>query len=167
MPTCSELIREELAETNPEPFDIDQAWVEQRIEEGDSLVVLNLPQERGYEAPLWVPMGGYNECPLPVYQSVIFRHFQQQYGANILAVTGDTWVLQASRRPQTAEEALQLAKEHFIFCQYVLGPADTRPLRRFFAETGCVVFLVGLGTDVLLAKLHVPKPRPKQSIVCA
>lgn len=74
---------------------------------------------------MWVPMGGYNECPLPVYQSVIFRHFQQQYGANILAVTGDTWVLQASRRPQTAEEALQLAKEHFIFCQYVLEDQPT------------------------------------------
>jgi hypothetical protein len=123
----SELVHEQLVatEASTEPFQLDREWAQDRIEDGDSLVVLNLPQERGHEAPLWIPMGGYNECPLPVYQSVIFKHFQEQYGASILAVTGDTWVLQAKRRPQTAEEALQLAKEHFIFCQYVLDDQQT------------------------------------------
>ncbi|TKI56771.1 DUF4253 domain-containing protein [Brevibacillus antibioticus] len=114
-----ELLDEQLSETETESFLISDKWVQDRLED-DALIVLELPQTSGYEAPLWVPMGGYNECPLPVYQSVIVKHWQEVYGIKILAVTEDTWIFQAGSRPQTYQEALKLAQEHFIFCQYVL-----------------------------------------------
>lgn len=115
----NELIEEQISETETEARLISKEWVQDRLEE-EELVVLSLPLASGNEAPLWIPMGGYNECPLPVYQSVIVGHWQEEYGIKILAVTEDTWIFQASTRPQTHQEALQLAKEHFIFCQYVL-----------------------------------------------
>ncbi|MFC3747690.1 DUF4253 domain-containing protein [Paenibacillus sp. GCM10012306] len=100
-------------------------WVKENIEDGDNVIILTLSAGSGYEAPLWVPMGGYNECPLPVYQSVVFKHWQEQYHVTPLAVTQDLWVLQAGTRPQTYEAALRLAKEHFIFCHYVLDQGYT------------------------------------------
>ncbi|MFF2018407.1 DUF4253 domain-containing protein [Paenibacillus sp. NPDC058177] len=100
-------------------------WVREKIEAADDVIILTLPAGSGYEAPLWVPMGGYNECPLPVYQSAVFKHWQEQYHVTPLAVTQDKWVLQAGTRPLTYEAALRLAKEHFIFCQYVLERFDT------------------------------------------
>lgn len=114
-----ELIDEQRSETETESFQISEKWVRDRLED-EALIVLELPLASGYEAPLWVPMGGYNECPLPVYQSVIVKHWQKAYGIKILAVTEDTWTFQAGSRPQTYQDALKLAQEHFIFCQYVL-----------------------------------------------
>ncbi|WP_409177751.1 DUF4253 domain-containing protein [Brevibacillus fortis] len=114
-----ELLDEQLSETETESFQISEEWVQDRLED-EALIVLELPLASGYEAPLWIPMGGYNECPLPVYQSVIVKHWQEAYGIKILAVTEDTWIFQAGSRPQTNQEALKLAQEHFIFCQYVL-----------------------------------------------
>lgn len=116
----SELLNEQLCEGEHEPFLLNVSWVQEHMEDTDDLLVLSLPLQAGYEAPLWVPMGGFNECPLPVYQSVMMKHFQEKYEVTILAVTDDTWIVQAGRRPATEEEALRLAKEHFIFCQYIL-----------------------------------------------
>lgn len=70
-------------------------------------------------------MGGFNECPLPLYQAVLFKAWKDEYGAVPLLVKEDTWVLRADKLPATDEEALQLAKEHFLFCQYVLETFDT------------------------------------------
>ncbi|WP_145036031.1 DUF4253 domain-containing protein [Paenibacillus sp. Y412MC10] len=121
----SEMLNEEFGESDTEPFDWNTTWVQGKVEEDEQVILLTLPTEAGYEAPLWVPMGGYNECPLPGYQSVIFKHFQQRYQIKIVAVSEDTWILQAGKRPQTHDEALRLAKEHFIFCQYVMDGFST------------------------------------------
>ncbi|WP_238178132.1 DUF4253 domain-containing protein [Paenibacillus contaminans] len=38
-------------------------------------------------------------------------------GRSALVVTQDTWVVRVSKRTATDAAALQLAKEHFLFCQ--------------------------------------------------
>ncbi|MEJ8304409.1 DUF4253 domain-containing protein [Saccharibacillus sacchari] len=96
----------------------DAAWVE-RNEEG-ALLLLDLPEAEAWIAALIVPMGGYNECPQPVEQAIIFRDWQKRYGAVPTAVTEDSWLLRASRLPESDKEALELAREHFMFCSYVL-----------------------------------------------
>ncbi|MGI2295334.1 DUF4253 domain-containing protein [Paenibacillus sp. GXUN7292] len=121
-----ELLNEQLCEAETEPFILNYSWIQSKIEDEDKkLIVLALSPESGFEAPLWVPMGGFNECPLPEYQSVIMKHWQENYETRALAVSDDTWVLQAGRKPSTQEEALKLAKEHFMFCQYVLESYPT------------------------------------------
>ncbi|WP_084778229.1 DUF4253 domain-containing protein [Saccharibacillus sacchari] len=94
------------------------AWVE-RNEEGE-LLLLDLPEADAWTAPLTIPMGGYNECPQPVEQAALFRDWQKRYGAVPTAVSEDSWLLRASRLPESDEEALELAREHFMFCSYVL-----------------------------------------------
>lgn len=96
----------------------DAAWVERNEENG--LLLLDLPEKEAWTVPLIVPMGGYNECPQPAEQAVLFRDWQTRYGAVPAAVTGDSWLLRASRLPESDEEALELAREHFMFCSYVL-----------------------------------------------
>lgn len=98
-------------------------WLRRHIE-GDSLA-LALPFSENYLAPLWIPMGGFNECPMPLTQSAIFRDWHHQYGAVPILVTESSWALQAESIPQTDEEALALAREHFVFCPYVLETADS------------------------------------------
>ncbi|UNK16343.1 DUF4253 domain-containing protein [Paenibacillus sp. N3/727] len=120
-----DLLSEEQCETETEPFHVTVEWLEENIEEDEELIVLILPQESGYEAPLWIPMGGFNECPFPVHQSVVIKHWQEEHGIKLLAVSDDIWVMQTGKPPQTFEEALKLAKEHFIFCSYVLEGHDS------------------------------------------
>lgn len=115
----SPLLNEQISDSAAEPFSINSEWIEQRSE-NDEIIILHLPVRSGYEAPLWIPMGGFNECPLPQYQSLIFKHWQDRYDITPLAVSEDTWIIQAGKCPETEEEALRLAKEHFIFCSYVL-----------------------------------------------
>ncbi|OWR28784.1 hypothetical protein CDO73_17310 [Saccharibacillus sp. O23] len=101
----------------------DRAWIERNEEE--ALLLLDLPEKQAWTAPLVVPMGGYNECPQPLDQAVMFRDWQRRFGAVPAAVTEDSWLLRVKQRPETDEEALDLAKEHFIFCQYVLESFQT------------------------------------------
>ncbi|OWA37895.1 hypothetical protein B9G55_02280 [Saccharibacillus sp. O16] len=116
-------IEEDRAREGSEPAWPDSTWIE-RHEEGE-LLLLDLPIADAWQAPFIVPMGGYNECPQPFEQAVLFRDWQQRFDAVPTAVAQDTWLLQVKRRPQTREEALHLAKEHVMFCQYVLESFET------------------------------------------
>ncbi len=96
----------------------DAAWAERNEEDG--LLLLDLPEADAWTAPLIIPMGGYNDCPQPAEQAIVFRDWQKRYGAVPTAVSEDSWLLRASRLPESDEEALELAREHFMFCSYVL-----------------------------------------------
>ncbi len=101
----------------------DANWAEYRQEDG--AFWLKLPEGREYEAPVIIPMGGYNECPMPEVQTAIFREWQRQYGAYPIAVSESTWIVRADRRPQTDADALAIARQHVLFCPYVLESFDT------------------------------------------
>lgn len=103
--------------------EINADWIEARMEDG--ALLLPMKADERYHAPLIIPMGGYNECPQPLYQAALFKHWQDEFEMMPLAVTQNTWVVRAGRLPATDNEALQLAKEHFMFCQYVLDSFDS------------------------------------------
>ncbi len=119
----SELVDEQLTRGSYTYPEINIDWIEARMEDG--ALLMPMKAEERYHAPLIIPMGGYNECPLPVYQAALFKHWQEEFEAAPLVVTQDTWVVQTGRLPVTDDEALQLAKEHFMFCQYVLESFDS------------------------------------------
>ncbi|MDN4620423.1 DUF4253 domain-containing protein [Paenibacillus sp. PsM32] len=101
---------------------VDSLWPDFHAasEPTDQWITLPLPDSREYIAPLMVPMGGFNECPAPILQASLFQYWHQQYKAIPIIVNESIWILQASIRPVTDEEALLLAQEHFMFCSYVL-----------------------------------------------
>ncbi|TKJ87037.1 hypothetical protein PaeCFBP13512_18970 [Paenibacillus sp. CFBP13512] len=96
-----------------------------KSEHTDEWIQLPLPAGKEYTAPLMVPMGGFNECPVPLLQASLFQYWQTKYKAIPIVVDESMWILQAHSRPQTDQEALQLAQEHFIFCSYVLESFDS------------------------------------------
>ncbi|MED1861816.1 DUF4253 domain-containing protein [Brevibacillus reuszeri] len=98
------------------------SWITDREEDG--LLLLTLPAGESQYAPLIVPMG-CNECPHPLEQDELFRQWQEEQGMVPLVVTQNTWVVRFSKRPATDAAALQLAKEHLLFCQYVLEMFDS------------------------------------------
>ncbi|MCT6925786.1 DUF4253 domain-containing protein [Metasolibacillus sp.] len=113
-------------ESDVSSFIIDEQWIDERNEyEEGKVIVMAVPTEKAFEATLWMPMGGFNECPLPLYQAMVMKHWQEQYDAKPIAVTQDCWVLKAENKPTTFEAALALAKEHVLFCQYVLEAFST------------------------------------------
>ena len=46
----------------------------------------------------------------------VHRKWREEYGAQIVGISGDTINMRVSRRPATREEALALAREQFLYC---------------------------------------------------
>lgn len=90
------------------------------------VMIAKIPTRNPWELPLWIPMGGFNDCPAPEEQAVIFKYWFETYGAVPACVTYDTWELFVSYPPETVEEALKTAKLQCIFdCDIVYQGCGT------------------------------------------
>ncbi|MDE6729712.1 MAG: DUF4253 domain-containing protein, partial [Oscillospiraceae bacterium] len=79
------------------------------------VMIAKIPVKNPWELPLWIPMGGFNDCPAPEEQAVIFKYWFENYGAVPACVTHDTWELFINDPPETIEEALKIAKLQSVF----------------------------------------------------
>jgi hypothetical protein len=75
-----------------------------------------IPTVKGWHTPAFLKFGGWNDCPPPEIHVAIFAKWEQEYGAEVLAITGDTIEFSVSRPPQSRDDALRLAQEHFLYC---------------------------------------------------
>ena len=80
------------------------------------VIIAKIPAAAPWELAAWVPMGGFNDCPDPVQQVAIFRHWHEKYGAVPAMVSCDSWQLTLTNPPVIDDEAELLAQEHFAFC---------------------------------------------------
>ncbi|WP_442598590.1 DUF4253 domain-containing protein [Neobacillus sp. D3-1R] len=80
------------------------------------LILAKVPTDKPWEAAAWIPMGGFNECPLPEEQVAVFKYWYDKYGAIPALVTHDVWELYVEHPPTTQEESEALAWEQFGFC---------------------------------------------------
>lgn len=60
--------------------------------------------------------GGWNECPAPEVHLAFFKRWHERYGAVVSAVTDDVIEFTVAHPPQSADEAMSLAEEQFIYC---------------------------------------------------
>jgi len=81
----------------------------------EEIIIAKLPTKNPWELAAWMPMGGWNECPMPEEQVAVFRYWHEKYGAIPVVVGSDIWEMTLTNPPLTAEEAEKLAKEHFAF----------------------------------------------------
>ena len=81
----------------------------------EEIIIAKIPTRNPWELPIWVPMGGFNDCPLPVEQMVVFKDWYEKYGAVPAVVTYDIWEVAVTNPPHTNEAAEDLAKEQFSF----------------------------------------------------
>ena len=80
------------------------------------IIIAKIPAENPWELAIWMPMGGFNDCPLPEEQAAVFRYWNDKYGAVPVAVSYDTWQMKLTNPPMSEEEAELLAKEYYAFC---------------------------------------------------
>ncbi|ULT56656.1 DUF4253 domain-containing protein [Neobacillus drentensis] len=80
------------------------------------IILAKIPTDKPWEVAAWVPMGGFNECPMPEEQVAVFKYWYERYGATPALVTPDVWEFFVSNPPKTQEESELLAWEQFGFC---------------------------------------------------
>ena len=82
--------------------------------------ILLVPTTRGHEVPAWLRWGGWNECARPEYHVAALRCWHADFGAELVSLGGDVLELRVAQRPADREEALRLAREHYIYCNDIV-----------------------------------------------
>ncbi len=80
------------------------------------IILAKIPTANPWELAVWMPMGGFNDCPKPAEQMAVFRYWYEKYGAIPALVSYDIWEMELSKPPVTNEECEQLACEQYAFC---------------------------------------------------
>lgn len=88
---------------------------------GDRVHIGLLPLNDPTLVPAFLQFGGWNECPDAVTHVAAARHWQRQWGAEIVAVAGDVLEYRVRSRPETREQALKLAEEQCLFCPDIVA----------------------------------------------
>ena len=89
-----------------------------------------IPTARNWEAPAYMGMGGWNDCPDASVLVAFAKRWQERYGAEIVSMTFDVMEFTVANPPRTKEAALELAKEQYVFCSDIVdqGVGDVASL---------------------------------------
>lgn len=82
----------------------------------ETVYILLIPTSESATAPAYLRFGAWNACPPPEYQVATLRALQARYGAELVICTNDAIELRVKRRPETREEALELARGLYAYC---------------------------------------------------
>jgi hypothetical protein len=80
------------------------------------LSVTLIPARESWDVPCVVRYGGWNACPPAQVHSAVLRRWNKLYGATLVSMTRDTMGLYLRKPISTREEAVKVAREHYIFC---------------------------------------------------
>lgn len=84
-------------------------------------VYLALVQTKDFtKVPAILRFGDWNACPRPEIHVALLRYWRDKYGAELVSLAGDILECRVSKRPQTREEALTLAKEQYAYCSDIV-----------------------------------------------
>jgi hypothetical protein len=75
-----------------------------------------IPATSSADLPAHLRLGGWNAVPEAHIMVALFRKWQRNYGAEIVAISLDAMDVRVTQKPTTPEEALALAREHLKFC---------------------------------------------------
>jgi len=75
-----------------------------------------IPTTKSFEIPGYLRFGDWNATPGPEEQVAVLRHWSEQYGLEIYALTGDVIECEIARPPGDQESATVLAREQFVYC---------------------------------------------------
>ncbi|WP_462427625.1 DUF4253 domain-containing protein [Fusobacterium varium] len=94
------------------------------------VLIVKIPETDPWKAAVWMPMGGFNDCPTPAEQAAVFKFWYEKYGAVPGAVTYDNWELYIDKPLKENNELEGLAEEQFAFCYDIVmqGCGDIRSL---------------------------------------
>ena len=87
-----------------------------------------IPVTAPWQVAAWLPMGNWNDCPPPPVMIAVTKKWQEDSGAVICHVTGDSIDYRVSHPLKDETSVRTLAEEHELFCPYCLEntPSCTR-----------------------------------------
>ncbi len=109
--SCGDFPEDVIGQTNfVSPFDV----LSRRPLELVTMVLL--PVREPWHAPALLKYGAWNECPRPEEHCALMEYWYHRYGAEPAAMADDVVEFHVRNPPQDQSEALQLARQHFIYC---------------------------------------------------
>jgi hypothetical protein len=85
----------------------------------NTLIVL-VPTDDSTTIPAHLHWGSWNERPAPEYHVAALRHWRDAYGAELVGLGRDTIDLKVARKPATRDEALELARVQYAYCNDII-----------------------------------------------
>ena len=70
--------------------------------------------------PAFMRWGDWNSCPQAAYHVAALRAWRDRYGAELIGLSSDTINLRVARKPATREEALELARAQYVYCNDII-----------------------------------------------
>jgi hypothetical protein len=75
-----------------------------------------IPTSESWKAAGILSFGGWEDCPLPEEHCAILKHWNHQYGAEVLSIFDDKIELMIYAPPSCPERALQARLEILLYC---------------------------------------------------
>jgi hypothetical protein len=66
--------------------------------------------------PAHLCFGGWNECPFPAEHVAVFKAWHEEYGAEVVGISGDVVEMAVARPPRDHDGALKLALDQYAYC---------------------------------------------------
>jgi hypothetical protein len=82
--------------------------------------IVLVPTEDPTTVPAYLHFGNWNACPAPQYHVAALRHWRDRYGAELVGLERDTMNIRVARKPATREEAVELAKAQYAYCNDII-----------------------------------------------
>jgi Domain of unknown function (DUF4253) len=94
-----------------------QTWdPETGSRELETVFVLLIKADYSWEVPAKLLYGGWNECPVPQVHVGFSKRWFKMHDAEIISIGRATIEMFVGKPPITRDEALELAREHFVYC---------------------------------------------------
>ena len=79
-----------------------------------------IPTDDATAIPAYMRYGNWNEWPPAAYHVAALRAWRDRYDAELVGLGADVMNLRVSRRPATREEALELARAQYVYCNDII-----------------------------------------------
>ena len=82
--------------------------------------IVLVPTDDSTTIPAHLHWGSWNACPAPKYHVAALRHWRDAYGAKLVGLGRDTIDLKVARKPATRDEAVELARVQYAYCNDIV-----------------------------------------------
>ena len=86
----------------------------------DKVYVALIPTDDWTTIPAYMRFGDWNDCPPPEYHVAAMRYWRDRYGIELVGMQFDTLNLTVTRPPAGRDNAMALAREHYVYCSDII-----------------------------------------------
>jgi hypothetical protein len=87
--------------------------------------IVLIPTDDWTTIPAYLRWGGWNACANPEYHVAALRSWRERFGAELVGLSHDVMILRVARPPRRPPAALDLAREHHLYCRHVVEAVGT------------------------------------------